>query len=153
MMNKWSSWKFLLLVCCLVGCSTIAAAQAPRLQRLDGEYWIQASATVGEIGAAAKLMFAAGLLTGLRTAPALIVTTDESGSSLNAIQAYLEKHLRTMPSQQLVAGLDLFYADYANRRIMVSDAAAVVLRRIVGDDEAQIETWVRSLRDRASKGH
>lgn len=141
-------WRILTAVVLTMSLGRSVAAQ----ERFDGEFWTKASSIQGDIGSTARLMFATGLLAGLRTAPALIVVNDDNGGSLPALQAYLSKHTQTMPSRQLLDGLDSFYSDYANRRIMIYEAAAVVLRRMAGDDDGQVSAWVTSLREKASKG-
>lgn len=140
-------WRILTAVVLTMSLGRPVAVQ----ERFDGEFWSEASALSGETAKSAKLMFALGLLTGLRTASSLIVASDASGKGLSLMQGYISKHLLSMPTSQVVAGLDSFYADYANRRILVQDAAAVVLRRIAGDDDSSVASWVKLLREKASK--
>lgn len=147
-----TAWRFWLLVCCLSVYSCLVSAQEPN--KLDGGFWLEMSQAT-EVSRSAKALFVTGLLTGLRTAPALLVSTwtgDSSGEHLASLRDYVDRFLQSMPTAQTSAGLDAFYADYANRKIRINDAAAVVLRRIVGDDESRIGDWVKLLRERAAQG-
>lgn len=141
---------FLLLAWCFSG-GTSAFAQE-QAARLDGAFWLKMSAA-SQIAEPTKALFATGLLLGLRSAPALLVSMpDYPGDDLASLGRYVDRYLQSMPTKQVSEGLDAFYADYANRRITINDAAAVVLRRIVGDDEARINDSVKSLREHAAKG-
>jgi len=60
----------------------------------------------------------------------------------------LNKYLKNVTNSQLADGVDKFYSDYRNRRIMVNDAVWLVLNEISGKSDADmkkmIENWRKS---------
>ena len=75
-------------------------------------------------------------------------TVEQQACSAQAVDSYSEysrKYFGNVTAGQLSAGLESFYADYRNRRILVSAAVWLVANGIVGmpDDKLNklIEAW------------
>jgi|SRR5215472_8267230 len=59
------------------------------------------------------------------------------------------KYVANVTHIQLSDGLDAFYADSANRRILVHDAMWLVVNRIAGTPEAELKEMIESYRKSA----
>ena len=59
---------------------------------------------------------------------------------------YSRKYLYNVTTGQLVDGLDNFYADYRNRRIMVHDAVWLVVNAIAGTPQDELNKMTESWR-------
>ena len=61
------------------------------------------------------------------------------------------QYLKNVTSRQLADGLNVFFSDYRNRRIYVSDAVWLVTNSIAGtpqkDLDKMIESWRKNARD------
>lgn len=149
--------KFSLLVCSLAVCSMVHVVAQGTMN--DGSLWLSFSAGPPPESRALKSSFAAGVLSGLRAAPTLTIflwanaesNTAEYTERALSLKPYVERYLQKSDVPQLVAGLDAFYADYANRRIKIGDAVAIVLRRATGDNESDVADWLNTLRKQANK--
>lgn len=60
------------------------------------------------------------------------------------------KYLGSVTLIQLADGLDTFYADSTDRRILAHDAIWLVLNQIAGTPEAEMQTLIESYRKSAA---
>jgi hypothetical protein len=65
------------------------------------------------------------------------------GKSYNS---YSDKYFSNITNDQVVDGLDRFYADYRNRRIRVADAVWLVLNEIAGTSQKEMDQMIESWR-------
>ena len=56
------------------------------------------------------------------------------------------KYFKNVTFEQLIDGLDHFFSDYRNRSIDVNGGILVVLRKIRGDSESEINKMINALR-------
>lgn len=59
---------------------------------------------------------------------------------------YTSKYFKNVTNVQLVDGLDTFYADFRNRRILVSNAVWLVVNGIAGTPQKKLDTLIESWR-------
>lgn len=64
---------------------------------------------------------------------------------------YHEKYLKGITNVHLSDGMDEFYKDYKNRRILVSDAVWLVLNGIAGKPEAELNKMIENFRKNATR--
>jgi hypothetical protein len=64
----------------------------------------------------------------------------------DAYQEYEDKYISNITASQVVDGLNAFYKDSRNRRILVNDGVWLVLGQIAGDPDMErtIENWRRT---------
>lgn len=72
-----------------------------------------------------------------------------AGKVLDSFSDYKKKYFSNVTNIQLADGLDAFYEDYRNRRILVSDAVWLVVNSIAGtpqkDLDRMIENWRKNV--------
>jgi len=133
--------------CCFSRAPSSAAPAPVSFQSsYDGNWWIKQKE---EYGKASKVWYVAGLLDGRELGNQLSVFTLDSKSKEASVkcskylfQSYFEnekRFLNWVTVGQVMDGLDDLYKDYRNRRIAVGDAVWLVLERIGGVPQDQIE--------------
>jgi hypothetical protein len=142
-------WTFSLLACCLGVCSPVGAQNvAPNAAKA----WSQ-------LDNADKQTLAIGLRAGLGAAPYLLTATwalrgENIQDRTELLRDYSERYvIQPPPLDQLVAGLNAFFGDYANQQLDMKDAIVIVYARIRGDDEATTNAILSKMRSSASKQH
>lgn len=70
----------------------------------------------------------------------------ETFRRVDSFDAYTDKYMRNVRSDQLVDGLDVFFDDFQNRRILVADAVWLVLNGIAGTPRDQLDKMIESYR-------
>ena len=74
---------------------------------------------------------------------------DKSGCMLKVSTSYsnfVGKYFKDVTNGQLVDGLDDFYSDYRNRRILLSNAIWLVSNSIAGEDKKKLEKMIENWR-------
>lgn len=130
----------------LLLCSTTARNQS---HRRDGNWWRDTSE-------ASRISYMTGFFDGMALGHKFsywgVMEKDKNDPSIGKIvssyDTYLDKYLNNVTNSQLADGVDKFYSDYRNRRIMVYDTAWIVLNEISGKSDADmkkmIENWRKS---------
>jgi len=67
----------------------------------------------------------------------------------DAYREYHGKFFANITSGQLADGLNVFYRDYRNRRILVSNAIWLVVNSIAGTPQVQLDKMIESWRQNA----
>jgi hypothetical protein len=62
---------------------------------------------------------------------------------------YSEKFLKDVTNGQLADGLDVFYKDYRNRKILIHNAVWLTLNAIAGTPQADLDKMVENFRKHA----
>ncbi len=70
---------------------------------------------------------------------------------LKSFGEHYNKYFKNVTASQLVDGLDTFYSDYKNRRILVADGVWLVLNGIAGTPRDQLEKMIENWRTNAAK--
>ncbi len=124
----------------LVSWPSLSSAQN---QRQDGNWWNMLTEASPDIGSLVKDGYSRGLLDGAAfLGTALVSETDLAKEYSAAVRPFL----RAVAPRQLRDGLDVFYADYRNRRIEVFGAAYIVLSQIAGKSQNEIDALVERAR-------
>jgi hypothetical protein len=116
--------------------------------RRDGNWWLRQEKYVKTIYA---IGFSDGMDLGNRFSywKYLNGTKAQQGCAVQAVDSYREysqKYFGNVTAGQLSDGLDSFYADYKNRRILVSNAVWLVANGIVGTPEEKLNKMIESWR-------
>jgi len=148
-MNSRLSARIAIALLCL-----LVAAPSSRNQefdRRDGDWW-------KSVDRVTKAYYLAGFVDGTRLAGRFSgnAQNDQDAKDVSARPAtpFAEnrtKYLGHVTNIQLTDGLDTFYLDARNRRILVSDAAWVVLNQIAGTPEAETQALIESSRKNADR--
>jgi hypothetical protein len=146
-MNSRLSARMLLTLLCLLAAAPFSRNQ--EFDRRDGDWW----KSVDRVN---KAYYLAGFVDGTRLASRFSGNApndqDAKDVSAHAATPFAEnrtKYLGHVTNIQLADGLDSFYSDARNRRILVSDGAWVVLNQIVGAPEAETQALIESSRKNA----
>ena len=132
-------------------CLLIAApcSRNQEFDRRDGDWW----RSVDRVN---KAYYLAGFVDGTQLARRFSGNpqNDQDAKDVSARPATpfgenRAKYLGHTTNIQLTDGLDTFYGDARNRRILVSDAAWVVLNQIAGTPEAETQALIESTRKNA----
>jgi hypothetical protein len=118
--------------------------------RRDGNWWLGQEKYV-------KNIYVVGFFDGMDLGNNFSVWKHTNGTkaqqacmvqAIDSYREYSQKYFGNVTAGQLSDGLDSFYADYKNRRIMVSAAVWLVANGIVGTPEDKlnklIESWRRN---------
>jgi hypothetical protein len=146
-MNSRLSARMVLALLCLLMAAPFSRNQ--EFDRRDGDWW----KSVDRVN---KAYYLAGFVDGTRLASRFSgnAPNDQDAKDVSARPAtpFAEnrtKYLGHVTNIQLTDGLDTFYSDARNRRILVSDAAWVVLNQIAGSPEAETQALIESSRKNA----
>ncbi len=132
----------LIVACVLLRVLLMAApATAQNKPRTDGYFWLN-SLRIPD-----RNMYALGMLDGTTYLYSTLHIGDGlwSAEMEKAQQKIIQKYL-TISAESLREGLDAFYSDYRNRRILISMAAWPVLMEIAGTPRQQLESTVEKMR-------
>jgi len=148
-MKLTSRLTTLLVIVLALGNATLSTVQSTRR---DGNWWI--NQTKGF-----KNTYVAGFFDGMKLGYNFSYWGfyDEKNSEVcrgkiaKSFSDYNKKYLDEVTSAQIVDGLDSFYSDYKNRRIIVSDAVWLVLNGIAGTPQEEIEKMIEAWRRNAAK--
>lgn len=132
----------LLSIACLISyCSNNALAKIN-----DGYFWT-------EISSKEKQAYITGIIDGAITIGVEIQFYTKDSSIKKQISTVLEnydlKEQFTIP--QVIAGLDQFYNDYANKKISIDSALVIVIKMLRGFPEAELQKDIELLRQISSK--
>jgi hypothetical protein len=145
-MNSRLSARIVAALLCLLVTAPFSRNQ--EFDRRDGDWW----RSVDRVN---KGYYSAGLVDGTQLASRLSGNTaNDQGvkdASADAATGNRAKYLGHVTNIQITDGLDAFYADARNRRILVSDAAWVVLNQIAGAPEAETQALIESSRKNADR--
>ena len=129
--------------------SSVAASAQQDNNRTDGNAWTR-------LDYAAKLNYVGGVFDGMILGNHLSywAWTDAKGNLdsakvVPATQSFSElttKYFSHVTAGQLISGLDAFYGDYRNRRIMLYDAIWLVVNEISGKSDAEMSKMIESYR-------
>jgi hypothetical protein len=146
----------ILVVLVLVG-SAAPISQNQESNRRDGNWW-------REIDAAGKANYIVGFFDGMELGnrfsfwgvvkdnKAEKTVKDAVTSSVVASYSdYSDKYLSHVTNVQLVDGLDAFYSDFKNRRIVIYGAVWLVLNEIAGKPEPEMQQLIENWRKNADK--
>jgi hypothetical protein len=124
---------------------------AQEVQRRDGNWW-------RTIITATKQAYTIGIWDGLPLGERFSYWNirgkdgkQDNAVAVRVIQSFEEheKLLSGITNGQVTDGLDSFYGDYRNRRILVFNAVWVVLNTISGKSEKEMETMIENFRKNA----
>jgi hypothetical protein len=130
--------------------------------RRDGNWWTGLTGLTGpgdtDPVKVVKLAYVAGIVDGVQlgmvSSTVLIPNKSEKPACVDDVAAssvdFRRKYLNHVTNDQISDGLDTFYADYRNRRIMVNNAILPVLMGIAGTPEEQVNKLIENLRKQAS---
>jgi len=127
-----------------------AALQAQTRDRRDGNWWIGQSSL-------AKLNYMVGFFDGMELGSKfsywdLPVQKDKREADTcqdKTVRSYHQnqkKFFSNVTNDQIVDGLDTFYTDYRNRRIMVDAAVWLVVNGIAGTPQKELDKMIESWR-------
>lgn len=68
---------------------------------------------------------------------------------MDSYNEHFSKYFKNVTTDQLVDGLDSFYADYRNRRIMVTGAVWLVVNGIAGTPQEELDKMIENFRRNA----
>jgi len=76
---------------------------------------------------------------------------DDSGIDkiIRSYDEYSTKYLKDVTNGQIVDGLDDFYKDYRNRRIVISSAVWLVLNGVAGTPKDKLDAMIENFRRNA----
>ena len=83
----------------------------------------------------------------------LVKTKEKDGCSDAAMQSfktYSEKYAQNATNDQIADGLTVFYSDYRNRSILISDAVWLVLNTIAGTPQEKLDKMIENFRKNAA---
>lgn len=83
--------------------------------------------------------------------PSWRLILDYDGAVEDAVQEQTQHDFSHVPAGQLREGLDKVFADYRNRRILVTNAIYVVLQTINGASDAKVEEILEFDRKKSSE--
>lgn len=116
--------------------------------RRDGNWWLDLQKNV-------KINYAVGFFDGMELGNRFSYWKNLSGTkaqkyctarAVDSYSEYSQKYFGNVTAGQLSDGLDSFYADYKNRRILVSNAVWLVVNGIAGMPEEELKKMVESWR-------
>ena len=138
----------LLVFAAFAVCSNAVAHGADT--RRDGNWWLGLTPT-------AKLYFAVGFFDGIELGSKFSYwgmtegkNTDCAGKAVGSFYSYKKKYLADVTNDQIVDGLDSFYSDYKNRRILIPDAVWLVANGIAGTPQKDLDKMIESWRKNAT---
>jgi len=119
--------------------------------RRDGDWW-------RGINAVSKAYYLAGFLDGMELGNRFsfwgIDETDKDSKNVSArvrtsFLDYHSRYLSNVTNIQLTEGLDTFYTDSKNRRILVYNATWLVLNQIAGKPAVEMQPLIENYRENA----
>ena len=120
-------------------------------ERRDGNWWIRQTEV-------AKLNYMVGFFDGMELGHEFSYwrmveqhkgTTTCMSETNESYQSYNSKFLANVTNDQLTEGLDNFYKDYRNRRIIVFNAVWLVVNSIAGTPQNELDKMIESWRRNA----
>jgi hypothetical protein len=120
-------------------------------ERRDGNWWLGQSQSV-------KVHYFVGFLDGLQLGSnfsywGIIGKDPKASCSAEAVKSYSDltaKYLTDVTDGQLVDGVDDFYKDYRNRKILIPNATWLVLQGIAGTPQDKLDKMIENWRENAS---
>jgi hypothetical protein len=149
--NIMKTIQNLLLICIIIAVPVLSSADDNR-NRKDGYWWREYD---GPTRAAYVVGFYAGMELGYSFSYWKFVTTENIKTDQcmsKMADSYNEYHLRyfkSVTTGQLVDGLDSFYADYRNRRILIVNAVYLVVNAVAGTPQEVMDAATEDLRRKA----
>jgi hypothetical protein len=135
----------------LLLCLTAPLSRNQEYDRRDGDWW-------RGINAVSKAYYLAGFVDGMDLGNRFSVwgidAGDKDGKNVSArlktsYSDYRSKYLSSVTHIQLMEGLNTFYADSRNHRILVYDAVWLVLNQIAGKPGAEMQSLIEDYRKNA----
>jgi hypothetical protein len=129
----------------------VVAGYAQTNDRRDGNWWNEevklekysyVTGFLDGTGLGEEFIFR-GILDKNRNSPCLI-------KILNSFNTYDEKYFDNVTNGQIVDGLDVFYGDYRNKKILIGNAFWIVLNSIAGKSPVEIEKMTEGYRKSAN---
>ena len=70
--------------------------------------------------------------------------------TVKSFKTYSEKYAQNVTNDQIADGLTVFYSDYRNRSIRISDAVWLVLNTIAGTPQEKLDKMIENFRKNAA---
>jgi hypothetical protein len=128
----------------MVGLAMLSPVARDDTSRRDGNWWVMRSDS-------SKANYMIGFYDGIKLGGEFSYwnfTKDDAEFKKisDAYQEYEDKYIANITAREVVDGLNVFYKDSRNRRILVNDAVWLVLGQIAGDPDMDrtIENWRRT---------
>jgi len=131
---------------------TVPVTRNQEYDRRDGDWW-------RGINRVSKAYYLAGIVDGVELGNRLSIGRIDKNDKADkecservttTFSSQCAKFLANVTLIQLTDGLDAFYGDSTNRRILARDATWLVLNRIVGTPEAEMQGLIESYRKSAA---
>ena len=132
-------------------CLSTISTQADVYPRRDGNWW-------RTLQGAIKKPYALGFFDGMNLGASMSISKFSDAKTKNQCMAdaknsydyYFMKYFKDCTNTQIVDGLDDFYSDYKNRRILLEDAIWLVVSGIAGTPKEELEKMIENFRKRVS---
>jgi hypothetical protein len=134
-------------------CLTASLSRNQEYDRRDGNWW-------SGINRVSKAYYLAGFLDGMELGNSFSLWgIDKNGKDYKEVSAqvttsfsdYRTKYLSHVTNIQLADGLDTFYSDSRNHRILVHNAIWLVLNQIAGTPETEMQSLIENCRKNADR--
>ena len=117
--------------------------------RRDGNWWMQQSGLT-------KTSYVVGFFDGMDLGKQFSGWKYEEDDAfisrvMQSFAFYDDKFLKDVTNDQLADGLDVFYKDFRNRKILVHRAVWLTLNSIAGTPQAELDKLVENFRKNAEK--
>lgn len=137
------------LRCAAVVCLLAALPALGQGTRRDGNWW-------RDQGETSRLAYITGFFDGTKLGNYFsywgMKDKDENANVLGPIKSFSDygaKYLAHVSNTQLSDGLTVFYQDYRNRKIELTEGIWLVLNTIAGTPEQEIQTMIEAYRKNA----
>jgi hypothetical protein len=147
MKHKWIVSAICLFITTL---SLTSFAEDSNARRRNGNWWINQSTDF-------KLSYVVGFLDGMELGNDfsywdLLISSDIkkkqcSSYAVDSYTTYSHKYMSKVTDGKIVAGLNAFYADSKNGRILVPNAVWLVVNGIAGTPPEELDTMIESWRN------
>ncbi len=147
MKHKWLvSAIYCLFIICL---SLTSFGEGANESGRDGNWWLSQSADF-------KPSYVAGFLDGIELGNDfsywnLLISEDInkkqcSSYAIDSYTTYFNKYMRKVTDGQIVKGLNAFYSDYKNKKILLHNAVWLVVNGIEGTPQKELDMMIESWR-------
>ncbi len=141
--------KIIILVLLALGSATAFSQDS---DRRDGNWWRSQSRP-------AQVNYMVGFFDGMELGHRFsywsFANDRKAGESMKRVSAsyveYIDKYFNNPTSGQLVDGLDVFYADFRNRSILVHNAVWIVVNQVAGETQGRVDALIENWRRNSTK--
>ena len=146
-MKRHIAKQVLFLVCVLFALPVLSAAEE---NRRDGNWWLEQDRLT-------RSLYVIGFFDGMDLGHNFSYWAFSKDKNMadcmikvgDSYAEYISKYFKNVTNRQIVDGLDSFYTDFRNRRILVSNAVWLVVNAIAGTPQESldrmIENWRRNV--------